>query len=53
MTIPAIIYLVLLGISLLFSAKQHGEPRSPTNFWGSLIGVAIVIGLLWWGGFFT
>ncbi len=49
---PQIIVLVLMGIGLLLSANQHGQPRKPTNFWLSLIGTMLTIGLLIWGGFF-
>lgn len=53
MTIPAIIYLVILGASLLFTAHDHGKPRKPTNFWTALVATALVLGLLYWGGFFN
>lgn len=53
MNIAKIILLCLYGVSLLLSAYSHGKPKEGTHsFWSSLIGTAIVIGLLWWGGFF-
>jgi hypothetical protein len=53
MTIPAIIVLAISGISLLITAHDHGKPRSDNNFWISLIGTIITLGLLYWGGFFN
>lgn len=54
MTVPAIIYIVLISISLLFEAHDHGKPKEGrNNFWNALIATAIVVGLLVWGGFFN
>lgn len=53
MGIPQIIIIVLYAMTLLVSAHEHGKPREgKTNFWISLLGVAIIFGLLIWGGFF-
>lgn len=53
MGIPQIILIVLYSISLCIAANQHGKPRDgENNFWVSLIGTGIIIGLLVWGGFF-
>jgi hypothetical protein len=52
MSIPAIIFLVLSGMGLLYGAFMHGKPREDYNFWSILISTALTIGLLWWGGFF-
>lgn len=53
MSAPAIIYLVLIGVSLLVSAHEHGKPRDGKyNFWTSLVSTAIGVSLLVWGGFF-
>lgn len=50
---PQIIYLVIMAIGLLGSAHEHGKPRTGKhNFWSSLIGIALVLSLLVWGGFF-
>ena len=51
--LPQIIYLVLTAVSLLLAANQHGKPRSNQNFWTSLVAFAIVLSILWWGGFFS
>lgn len=54
MSAPAIIYLVLVGIGLLLSARGHGKPKTGMeSFWSTLISVSICISLLWWGGFFA
>lgn len=53
MGVPQIIIIVLYALTLLSAAYEHGEPYEHNkNFWGSLVGVAIVFGLLIWGGFF-
>ena len=53
MGIPQIIYLLLLFAGLGVSLARHGSPREvKENFYYSLVGVCIQIGLLWWGGYF-
>jgi len=53
MGVPQIIIIVLYAITLLLSAYNHGKSYERNqNFWASLIGVAILFGLLIWGGFF-
>ena len=53
MHIPQIIYITLAAISLLIASHDHGKPRTPTNFWVSLIGLGVVFTLLIIGGFFS
>jgi hypothetical protein len=51
---PQIIYLSLIGINLLASAYLHGRDRETKhNVFTSLLGAALAIGLLYWGGFFN
>ena len=51
--IPQIVMLLLLAISTGTYLANHGEPRDTEyNFWVSLLSDAIVLGLLYWGGFF-
>ena len=45
MKVPQIIVLVLLGMSLLWSAYKHKKTIT-TNFWSSLIANAIWISVL-------
>ncbi len=53
MRAPQIIYLVLVGINLLLSAYLHGKPRRETeNVFVTLVAQAVMVALLWWGGFF-
>lgn len=54
MSIYAIIYLVLAGISLLIVANKHGQDRVDPkyNIWLSLFSYCITITLLYLGGFF-
>lgn len=45
---------VLLGLSLGMTLARDGEMKKPEkhSFFVSLIGTAITVGLLYWGGFF-
>jgi hypothetical protein len=49
---PQLIYLALMVLGLGVSLAKHGEPRSPMNAGTHILGLAIAISLLWWGGFF-
>lgn len=50
---PQIVYLGLIVAGLLMAGAKHGEPNtSKHNFWASLIGAAVSVGLLYAGGFF-
>ena len=49
---PQIAVIVLYALSLGITLAKHGEPQSPYNFWTSLLGVAIAVGLLIAGGLF-
>jgi len=50
---PQIIYLTLVGVGLLLSAYLHGKPKRGTeNVFVTLVGQAMMVALLWWGGFF-
>lgn len=51
---PQIIFLALTFISSGIYLAKHGEPKTGAyNFGISLLSDAIVLGLLYWGGFFT
>lgn len=49
---PQLIYLALTALGAGFVIAKHGEPRDPYNAPGALIGTAIVLAILYWGGFF-
>lgn len=49
---PQGIYLSLLLIGLILSAKDHGKPRPNGNVWIQVTATIIVLPLLIWGGFF-
>lgn len=54
MGIAQIILLAFYGAGLLLSAHLHGKPMDRNyNFWKTLLGTSIAIGLLYWGGFFN
>ena len=50
---PQMILVVFYALGLGIAVSQHGKPKEgKTNAVYSLIGTAIVVGLLIWGGFF-
>lgn len=51
--IPQVLYLLLLLTGIAVYAAKHGQPRSPYSIWEALFGVAIVLPILYWGGFFS
>lgn len=54
MGIPQILIIILYAAGLLLYAHDHGKPKEGyTDFWSGLISTCIVMGLLWWGGFFS
>ena len=51
--LPQIIILFLIVLSIGSSLESHDKPKTGKNsFWSSLISNAILLALLWWGGFF-
>lgn len=54
MGIPQIIYVVLLAMSLGINWVNHDKQKTGFyNFGETLISVIIILGLLYWGGFFS
>lgn len=54
MNAPQIIYLSIIAARLLYSSHKHGQQlRLTENFWIALTAQGIIIGLLYWGGFFS
>ncbi len=51
MSVAAIIYLALIVIGLFLALVRDGEPDK-VNFFASLVGALITVGLLYWGDFF-
>ncbi len=51
---PQAIYLALVMLGIGLELARHGEAKKPGrhNAWATMIGSAIVLLLLWWGGFF-
>lgn len=50
---PQVVFLAMTLVGLGIALQRHGQPRTGTeSIWGSLIGQAIVLGLMYWGGFF-
>ena len=53
---PQIILLCIALINIVVSAIKHGEPKDKTsstyNFWITLGNILVLLGLLYWGGFF-
>jgi len=52
--IPQIILLGLIVMGLGLNLAKHGEPqKGKHSFWMSLVNSAVIVGLLYWGGFFS
>ena len=51
MGIPQVIWLVLMALSLGVNAAWHGKKLNEYNFWSALLGFAVQVSLLSWGGF--
>lgn len=53
MKAPQILMIGWLLFGLLVSATQHGKPKTGVNnVWYSIVGAAIYVTLLLWGGYF-
>lgn len=50
---PQYVYLALCFFGLGITIAQHGQPRKDENAWSTLIASAIVLALLYFGGFFN
>lgn len=53
MTTPAIIILVLVFLDIVMAMALHGKPKGKWNAGMTLLNEAIIVGLLYWGGFFS
>ncbi len=53
MSTPAIIWLVLSGMTFMAKALNHGKPKKENVLTYLFIDVPVVAGLLYWGGFFS
>lgn len=50
---PQITYIALTCLGLGITAAKHGESRGKHNFFASAVASALVLALLWAGGFFS
>ncbi len=50
---PQAIYLFLTVLALGFVVANHGRQRDPYNAPASIVATALVLSLLYWGGFFS
>lgn len=51
---PQVVYIGLIGLNLGCALALHGKPRTGKHsVWASLLGTAIVVPVLYAGGFFT
>lgn len=50
--VPQIVILVLYLLNFVLSAVHHGEEQEPYNVWMTMLGIAVNIAILKWGGFF-
>ena len=53
MIIGKVLLCCFFGVELLLAAYMHGKPKNGYySFWSTVLDEAIILGLLWWGGFF-
>jgi len=50
MNAPQVVMIVLVVLALVFDLQDHGTQRN-VNFIHSFVGKVILVGLLYWGGF--
>ena len=50
---PQIILVVLIVIDVLLGTAMHGKPRQNYSGPTKVVDALILLGLLWWGGFFA
>lgn len=54
MEAPQIIVIVLYALSIGLTWAKHGTPETGKhNVFSSVLSVALMSGLLWWGGFWS
>jgi len=53
MGLPQFIYLGLFFVGLGITLSRFGEPKRDRYDWGDIIASFAVLGLLYWGGFFS
>jgi len=54
MGMAQIIVLALMLMDLSMALAKHGEPYPrPISFWRMFCSSAVILGLLYWGGFFA
>lgn len=46
-----IIIMIMLAIEFGMTLSKHGQSKGVYNIWAYLFDASILIGLLWWGGF--
>ena len=49
---PQIVMIIMITVSLTIALVQHGKLRTNFNFWITAIDTAILVGVLFAGGFF-
>lgn len=51
---PQVVYIGLMALSIGITLALHGQPRTGKHNVGyAVIGAAISLGVVYWGGFFT
>jgi hypothetical protein len=51
---PQIIYIVLIGLNIVFVGYKHGQEKTGHyNLGGVTVSLLVVVGLMFWGGFFS
>jgi len=51
---PQIIYILLILANLMLISNRHGKEKTGKhNLWIDLVSLALMVGLIYWGGFFN
>lgn len=50
--VPQLIYLALAAFGVGVALKTDKQPQEPHSFWHTVLVSSIILGLLYWGGFF-
>jgi len=51
--LPQLIYIILVCLGMGMIIAKHGQKQDDYNAWTSGIAGAIILALLYWGGFFS
>ncbi len=53
MSLPQIVFGVMLFFDVIVAAVQHGQPREDSSVYRVMWCDFVIVVLLWWGGFWS